>query len=275
MQNETIDFYKQYCKDIDKYKFLTEEEEKELARKALNGDKLAREKILNAHLKMVVGIARNYIGQGLDIMDLIQEGNIGLTKAVDKFNPEKGFRFSTYSAWWVKQAITRAIANTGRTIRLPVYMTENIYKYKKAVNELSYKLGRTPSSEELAEYMGISLKDIKHIEKNSFDTSSLDVALNAENDTLSNLIPDENSLAVHEKIDSIFTEKTTRMLLQNLTDKEKNVLILHYGLMNHKSHTYEEIGELLNLTKERIRQIERSALNKIKIKAQKNDKFAI
>lgn len=256
---------KMYMKEISKYALLTDEEEAELAQRIQDGDKTAQQEFVNANLRLVVSVAKRYIGCGIPFLDLIQEGNIGLIKAVEKFDYSKGYKFSTYGTWWIKQAITRAISDQSRTIRIPAHIVEAISKVKKTERELSVKLGRDPKPKEIAEAMGIEVSEVKDFLEYSVDTSSLDVQLGDDEDsTVGSLI--EDTTCVNPA--TAYLEEEKKVIIDNvlntLPEREGNILRYRFGLKSNKPKTLEETGQIYGLTKERIRQIEAKALQKLR-----------
>jgi RNA polymerase primary sigma factor len=254
-----------YLHEIGKIPLLTAEEEVILARRVEKGDKEAKDLLTTANLRLVVSIAKKYAKRGLDLLDLIQEGNIGLMRAVEKFEYRKGFKFSTYATWWIRQAITRAIADQARTIRIPVHMIETINKLSKVINKLSAKLGRSPEPEEIAKEMNMDVDKIHEIIKIAQRPSSLDAPIGEDQDSkLGDIIPDEFGTSPTEIANWAFLKKQVNKMLENLTDREKKVLELRFGLKDGVSRTLEEVGHEFKVTRERIRQIEAKALKGLK-----------
>jgi RNA polymerase primary sigma factor len=254
-----------YLHEIGKIPLLTAEEEIILARRIEKGDKEAKDLLTTANLRLVVSIAKKYAKRGLDLLDLIQEGNIGLMRAVEKFEYRKGFKFSTYATWWIRQAITRAIADQARTIRIPVHMIETINKLSKVVNKLSAKLGRSPEPEEIAEEMNMDVDKIHEVIKIAQRPSSLDSPIGEDKDSkLGDIIADEFSVSPTEVAGWTFLRKQVNEMLENLTDRERKVLELRFGLKDGVSRTLEEVGHEFKVTRERIRQIEAKALRSLK-----------
>ena len=255
-----------YLKQIKEIPLLSATEEKELAIRFLRGDKSAKNKLVSANLRLVVMAAKHYIGRSpLTFEDLIQEGNIGLMRAVDTFDPERGWRFSTYAMHWIKQAISRAILNQSKTIRIPVHMVELKTKYNKAQSELFIKLGREATTEEIAKYLNLDVKKVVEVENMVKDPVSLNNALNDEDDgTLEDLVADTSAEDPNETIDNELLSKQLHALLDTLTSRERNIIIARYGLNSQRPKTLEELGQEYNLSKERIRQIEQQALRKFR-----------
>ncbi|MCI0502097.1 MAG: RNA polymerase sigma factor RpoD [Fusobacteria bacterium] len=254
-----------YLKEIGRVNLLTSEEEVDLAKKMAAGDENAKRKLAEANLRLVVSIAKRYVGRGMLFLDLIQEGNLGLIKAIDKFDYKKGFKFSTYATWWIRQAITRAIADQARTIRIPVHMVETINKYVRISRQLLQELGRDPKPEEIAERMGITIEKIREIQKISLDPVSLETPIGEEEDShLGDFVEDEGALSPPESAAFMLLKKQLEEVLDTLTDREKKVLALRFGLDDGRSRTLEEVGKEFGVTRERIRQIEAKALRKLK-----------
>ena len=254
-----------YLKEIGRVNLLTTDEEIELAKRMAQGDEEAKKKLAEANLRLVVSIAKRYVGRGMLFLDLIQEGNLGLIKAIDKFDYEKGFKFSTYATWWIRQAITRAIADQARTIRIPVHMVETINKYVRISRQLLQELGRDPKPEEIAERMGIPLEKIREIQKISLDPVSLETPIGEEEDShLGDFVEDEGALSPPDSAAFMLLKKQLEEVLDTLTEREKKVLALRFGLDDGRSRTLEEVGKEFGVTRERIRQIEAKALRKLK-----------
>jgi len=254
-----------YLKEIGKVPLLTAEEENELARRMEEGDESAKKRLAEANLRLVVSIAKRYVGRGMLFLDLIQEGNLGLIKAVEKFDYRKGFKFSTYATWWIRQAITRAIADQARTIRIPVHMVETINKLTRVQRQLLQELGREPTPEEIAEVMNISVDRVREIQKISQEPVSLETPIGEEEDShLGDFIQDDNvPVPADAAAFSLLKEQLTEVL-GTLTEREQKVLRLRFGLDDGRARTLEEVGKEFNVTRERIRQIEAKALRKLR-----------
>lgn len=254
-----------YLKEIGNYPLLTMADEIELAKKIVEGDELAKKLLAESNLRLVVSIAKRYVGRGLSFLDLIQEGNLGLIKAVEKFDYTKGYKFSTYATWWIRQAITRSIADQSRTIRIPVHMSEVINKTYRVSRNLLQELGREPTDQELAQAMNLPIEKVREILKVSADPISLDTPIGEEDDShLGDFIRDDSVMGPEDAASySILKDQITR-LLDTLTDREQRVLILRFGLKDGRSRTLEEVGKEFNVTRERIRQIEAKALRKLR-----------
>ncbi len=256
-----------YLKEIGKTPLLTAAEEKELAKAAEKGVEEARQRLIKANLRLVVSIAKRYVNRtpNLSILDLIQEGNIGLSKAVEKFDYRRGFKFSTYATWWIRQAITRALADFSRTIRIPVHMVEIISKYTQARKQLIQELGREPLAEEISAEMGMEVEKVRHVQKISQEILSIEAPLgDKEDSTLSDFIPDERSLTPAQLTTQSLLKDLIKEVLVDLSDREREILKLRFGLEDGVTHTLEEVGKVFHVTRERIRQIEAKALERIK-----------
>ena len=254
-----------YLKEIGKVPLLTAEEEIELARRMEEGDEEAKKKLAEANLRLVVSIAKRYVGRGMLFLDLIQEGNLGLIKAVEKFDYGKGFKFSTYATWWIRQAITRAIADQARTIRIPVHMVETINKLIRVSRQLLQELGRDPTPEEIAAAMEIPVERVREIQKVAQEPVSLETPIGEEEDShLGDFIEDEDAPAPAEAASYILLKEQLESVLDTLTPREEKVLRLRFGLDDGRARTLEEVGQKFNVTRERIRQIEAKALRKLR-----------
>lgn len=254
-----------YLKEIGRIPLLTSDEEFEYARRAVDGDEEAKRILAESNLRLVVSIAKRYVGRGMLFLDLIQEGNIGLMKAVDKFDPEKGYKFSTYATWWIRQAITRALADQARTIRVPVHMVETINKLARVQRQLTQDLNREPTDEEIAKKLGISVDKVREVYKISQDPVSLETPIGEEDDShLGDFIRDERTVSPEEYATEELLKEELAGVLLTLTDREEKVLRLRFGLDDGRTRTLEEVGREFNVTRERIRQIEAKALRKLK-----------
>jgi RNA polymerase primary sigma factor len=266
--DSSYDSIQMYLREIGQYPLLSAHEERVLAKRIVDGDEEARNLLARANLRLVVSIAKKYVGRSPDLtlLDLIQEGNLGLFKAVDKFDFTKGFKFSTYATWWIRQAITRALADQSRTIRIPVHMVETMAKYKQVSRRLSQDLGRDPMPEEIATEMGVEVEKIYQIEKISQDTISLELPIGDDDDhsRLSDFIADDKITSPDQEVShSILTDQITE-ILDTLSEKERKILEMRHGLLDGTYHTLEEVGKEFGVTRERIRQIEAKALEKIR-----------
>ena len=254
-----------YLKEIGKIPLLKPYEEVEFAKRMSTGDEYAKEKLVEANLRLVVSIAKRYVGRGMLFLDLIQEGNLGLIKAVDKFDYKKGYKFSTYATWWIRQAITRAIADQARTIRIPVHMVETINKLIRVSRTLLQDLGRDPKPEEIAKEMNMSEEKVREIMKIAQDPVSLETPIGEEEDShLGDFIPDEDAPAPEEAASHALLKEQISSVLNTLNEREQKVLILRFGLKDGRSRTLEEVGKEFDVTRERIRQIEAKALRKLR-----------
>ena len=254
-----------YLKEIGRVPLLTTEEEIELAQRMAKGDPYAKKRLSEANLRLVVSIAKKYVGRGMQFLDLIQEGNLGLIKAVEKFDYTKGFKFSTYATWWIRQAITRAIADQARTIRIPVHMVETITKVKKVSSQLLHENGHDPSPEEIAEKLNMPVDKVREIMRVAQDPVSLETPIGEEEDShLGDFIPDDDAPAPAEAASHTLLKEQLNEVLSTLTDREAKVLKLRFGLEDGKSRTLEEVGQRFDVTRERIRQIEAKALRKLR-----------
>jgi RNA polymerase primary sigma factor len=255
-----------YLREIGKIPLLSADEELALAQRVVAGDIDAKDKMAEANMRLVVSIAKRYVGRGLDLLDLIQEGNTGLLRAVEKFDPDKGFKFSTYATWWIRQAITRAIADQARTIRIPVHMVETINKLLRTQRRLTQELNREPTNEEIAQAMEIEVDKVEHIMKIKQDISSLDASIrdDEEDSVLADFIEDEDTISPEESATGQLLKEQVKDMLGALTEREQKILKLRFGLEDGKSHTLEEVGQEFSVTRERIRQIEAKALAKLR-----------
>lgn len=256
---------KMYLKEIGKIPLLTAEEEVDLAKRMEAGDNYAKKRLAETNLRLVVSIAKRYVGRGMQFLDLIQEGNLGLMKAVEKFDYKRGFKFSTYATWWIRQAITRAIADQARTIRIPVHMVETINKLVRIERQLIQELGRDPTNEEIAKEMGIEVEKVREVRKIAQEPVSLETPIGEEEDGhLGDFIEDETAIAPDEAANFTMLREQLNEILGTLNDRERKVLELRFGLTDGTPRTLEEVGKEFNVTRERIRQIEAKALRKLK-----------
>jgi len=254
-----------YLKEIGKVSLLSAKEEIELSQRMENGDVEAKRKLAEANLRLVVSIAKRYVGRGMQFLDLIQEGNMGLIKAVEKFDYKKGYKFSTYATWWIRQAITRAIADQARTIRIPVHMVETINKLLRVSRQLVQELGREPQIEEIAEEMGVTVEKVREIMKISQEPVSLETPIGEEEDShLGDFIPDDIAQAPADAAAFTMLKEQLLEVLETLTPREEKVLRLRFGLDDGRQRTLEEVGKEFSVTRERIRQIEAKALRKLR-----------
>ncbi len=257
-----------YLREIGKIPLLNAEEELELAQRVVEGDKRAKDKMAEANMRLVVSIAKRYSGRGLDFLDLIQEGNTGLLRAVEKFDPDKGFKFSTYATWWIRQAITRAIADQARTIRIPVHMVETINKLLRTQRRLTQELNREPTVEELSQELDLEPEKIEYVMKIKQDISSLDASVGRngeeEDSVLADFIEDEETISPEDSATNQLLKEQVQQVLSSLNDREQKIIRMRFGLDTGKSHTLEEVGLEFAVTRERIRQIEAKALAKLR-----------
>jgi len=255
-----------YLREIGKIPLLNPEEELSLAHKVKEGDKDAKDKMAEANMRLVVSIAKRYSGRGLDFLDLIQEGNTGLLRAVEKFDPDKGFKFSTYATWWIRQAITRAIADQARTIRIPVHMVETINKLLRTQRRLTQELNREPTNEEIAAAMDMEVDKVEYVMKIKQDITSLDANVRDDDDdsVLADFIEDDEAVSPEDAATTQLLKEQVKDMLGVLTDREQKILKMRFGLEDGKSHTLEEVGQEFSVTRERIRQIEAKALSKLR-----------
>lgn len=261
----STDPIREYLKEIGSIPLLTQEQEQELAKRKAEGDTLAGQKLVEANLRLVVSIAKRYTGRGMSFLDLVQEGNIGLMKAVEKFDYAKGYRLSTYATWWVKQSVTRALADQSRTIRLPVHMVEAVNRVRRAQRALAVRLGREPSNEEIGKEVGMSEKRVTELMQSSGDTVSLETPVGDEDGSnLGDFVADDANASTEEKAESVFLREEIDQMLQGLNPREREVIVLRFGLETGHPMTLEEVGKRFKVTRERIRQIETAALRKLR-----------
>lgn len=269
LEDISDDSVRLYLREIGKIPLLNPEEELELAKKVVAGDKRAKDKMAEANMRLVVSIAKRYSGRGLDFLDLIQEGNTGLLRAVEKFDPDKGFKFSTYATWWIRQAITRAIADQARTIRIPVHMVETINKLLRTQRRMTQELNREPTIEELAKELEMEPEKVEYVIKIKQDITSLDAGVgrdgdDAEDSVLGDFIEDEDAASPVDTAASQLLKEQVQDILNTLTEREQKIVKMRFGLEDGKSHTLEEVGQEFSVTRERIRQIEAKALAKLR-----------
>ncbi|MCL2445095.1 RNA polymerase sigma factor RpoD [Candidatus Saccharibacteria bacterium] len=257
-----------YLREIGKIPLLTGEEEYDLAQRVIKGEKKAKDKMVESNMRLVVSIAKRYSGRGLDFLDLIQEGNTGLLRAVEKFDPEKGFKFSTYATWWIRQAITRAIADQARTIRIPVHMVETINKLLRTQRRMTQELNREPTIDELSKELEMEPEKVEYVMKIKQDISSLDASVGRdgedEDSALGDFIEDEERITPEEAASMQLLKEQISSILSTLSDREQKIIKMRFGLGGGKSHTLEEVGQEFAVTRERIRQIEAKALSKLR-----------
>src|ERR1700722_7200289 len=266
-EGDVPDAVQMYLKEIGKTPLLSKDEERDLAKRAEKGDEEARQRLMKTNLRLVVSIAKRYVNRTphLSILDLIQEGNIGLSRAVEKFDYRRGFKFSTYATWWIRQAITRALADQSRTVRIPVHMVETISKYTQVRRQLIQELGRDPLAEEIAAEMGIDVDKVRHIQKISQEVLSIETPIGDEEDsTLSDFIPDERNPTPSQLTARAMLRDLIKEIMIDLSEREQQILKMRFGLEDGVSHTLEEVGKAFGVTRERIRQIEAKALEKIR-----------
>ncbi len=267
---------KAYLKEVRTIPLLTPAEEVELGTKARKGNKKARDKMIRANLRLVINIAKRYMHLGIPLMDLIEEGNVGLMKAVERFNPKKGYRFSTYGAWWIRQSITRSIFDQSRTVRIPVYVNELLSKYKKANERLMGRLRRVPTDTELAKAMNINADKIGGIRGHLARNASLDTPISEEGgNEIIDLIEDKNVVSPDAQIDILLVKERLKGLMEAVTEREQKVLNLRFGIPNGKQHTLAQVAKRLRISRERVRQIEENALKKLKKFMAEHDKEAL
>lgn len=262
---ESVDPIKMYLKEIGRYPLLTFEEEIELGKRYEKGDLEAREKLIKSNLRLVVSIAKKYIGRKLSFLDLIQEGNQGLIKGVEKYDWRRGYKFSTYATWWIRQAITRAIADQSRTIRIPVHMVDHLNRFYKTQRKLAQKLGRDPTNKEIAKELGVSVAEIENLIKISQHPKSLSTPIGDDKETtLEQFVSDQMQPSLYEKVSKEFLKDYLNEVLETLSERERKVLIMRFGLDDGKPKTLEDVGREFNVTRERIRQIEAKAIRKLR-----------
>ena len=271
-----MDPIKAYLKDVRPIPLLNAEKEVELARKIKKGDSDARNTMIRSNLRLVISIAKRYSNLGVPLSDLIEEGNIGLMKAVEKFDPERGFRFSTYAAWWIKQGISRAIIDQGKMIRVPVYMNEEVLKYKKTVEKLQHKLRRKPRVGEIAKKMQVSVEKVRDLEQCIAKMSSLDAPIGEDGDgQVKDIIEDQSLASPDEELETFLNKERTMDLLDALTDRERKIINLRFGLTDGNAHTLAEIAKQMGVSRERIRQVEAATIKKIRRLIKKKEKSEI
>ena len=257
-----------YLREIGKIPLLTPEEEADLAQRIVKGDKKAKDKMVESNMRLVVSIAKRYGGRGLDFLDLIQEGNTGLLRAVEKFDPDKGFKFSTYATWWVRQAITRAIADQARTIRIPVHMVETINKVLRTTRKLTSELNREPTNEEIAKELDMDPEKIDYVMRIKQDIASLDASVGRDGDdedsVLGDFVEDEERASPEDSAANQILKEQLSEIIATLTDREQKIIRLRFGIGGGRPHTLEEVGNEFDVTRERIRQIEAKALSKLR-----------
>ncbi|MBO7664644.1 RNA polymerase sigma factor RpoD, partial [Candidatus Saccharibacteria bacterium] len=262
------DSVRMYLREIGKIPLLTTEEEADLAQRIVKGDKKAKDKMVESNMRLVVSIAKRYGGRGLDFLDLIQEGNTGLLRAVDKFDPSKGFKFSTYATWWVRQAITRAIADQARTIRIPVHMVETINKVLRTTRKLTSELNREPTNEEIAKALDMEPEKVDYVMRIKQDIASLDASVGRDSDdedsVLGDFVEDEERDSPEEAASNQILKEQLSEIIATLTDREQKIIRLRFGIGGGRPHTLEEVGNEFDVTRERIRQIEAKALSKLR-----------
>ncbi len=262
------DSVRMYLREIGKIPLLSQEEELDLAKRAMNGDKKAKDKLAEANMRLVVSIAKRYGGRGLDFLDLIQEGNTGLLRAVEKFDPDKGFKFSTYATWWIRQAITRAIADQARTIRIPVHMVETINKVLRTTRRLTQDMNREPTNEEIAAAMGMEVEKIDYVMRIKQDIASLDASVGRDGDdeesVLGDFVEDSERDSPEDATANQILKEQIAEILTTLSEREQKIIRLRFGIGGGRPHTLEEVGNEFSVTRERIRQIEAKALSKLR-----------
>ena len=257
-----------YLREIGKIPLLSNEEEAELAKEIVEGNKKAKDKMVEANMRLVVSIAKRYSGRGLDFLDLIQEGNTGLLRAVEKFDPEKGFKFSTYATWWIRQAITRAIADQARTIRIPVHMVETINKVLRTTRKLTTELNREPTTEEIAKELDMEVDKVEYVMRITQDIASLDASVGRDGDdedsVLGDFVEDEERVSPEDSAANQILKEQLASIISTLSDREQKIIKMRFGIGGERPHTLEEVGYEFSVTRERIRQIEAKALSKLR-----------
>lgn len=260
-----MDSIKAYLKDVRPIALLTPEQEVEIARRIQKGDKEARDQMIRANLRLVISIAKRYTNLGIPLSDLIEEGNIGLMRSVDKFDPEKGYRFSTYASWWIKQGISRGIIDQGKMIRVPVYMNEEIVKYKKAIEALTHKLGRKPQYGEIAKKMQTTVDKVRDYDQAITKMASLDAPIGEEGDgQVKDIIEDDTLAAPDEQVELFMNKERTENILEQLNERERQIIEMRYGIKDGEQRTLAEIADVLGVSRERVRQLEVSILKKMR-----------
>jgi RNA polymerase primary sigma factor len=260
-----MDPIKAYLKDVRPIPLLTPEEELETARKVVAGDAQARDKMIRSNLRLVISIAKRYTNLGIPLIDLIEEGNIGLMRSVDKFDPEKGYRFSTYAAWWIKQGVSRSIIDQGKMIRVPVYMNEEISRYKKALEALTHKLGRKPQYGEIAKKMQLSVDKVRELDQAIAKMSSLDAPIGEDGDgQVHDIVEDENLAMPDEQVEAFFNKERANGILEGLNERDREIISLRYGIPDGEPQTLAQIADKLGISRERVRQLEASILVKLR-----------
>lgn len=261
----SMDPIKAYLKDVRVIPLLTAAEEKKLAQLVRKGNRQARDKMIRSNLRLVISIAKRYVNLGVPLSDLIEEGNIGLMKSVEKFDPDRGFRFSTYAAWWIKQGISRAIIDQGKMIRVPVYMNEEILKYKKVIEHLTHKLRRKPRLGEIAKKLGVPVDKVKGLEKSIAKMSSIDAPIGEDGDgQVKDIMQDDSFISPDEQLELFFNRERAHSYLEMLSERERKILDMRFGLSDGNTHTLAEIAKVLGVSRERVRQIEAATLKKIR-----------
>ena len=257
-----------YLREIGKIPLLTPDEEQELAKKIVEGDKKAKDKMVEANMRLVVSIAKRYSGRGLDFLDLIQEGNTGLLRAVEKFDPEKGFKFSTYATWWIRQAITRAIADQARTIRIPVHMVETINKVLRTTRKLTTELNHEPTTEEIAKELDMDVDKVEYVMRIKQDIASLDASVGRDGDdedsVLGDFVEDEERISPEDSAATQILKEQLASIISSLSDREQKIIKMRFGIGGERPHTLDEVGSEFSVTRERMRQIEAKALSKLR-----------